>query len=182
MGITEKVIEKMYEYGASQVARIDGKDVPYEVSFRDLCVQNSCGRYGKSYGCPPYIGEAKDMITEAQSYNKAIVYQTIYELEDSYDIEGMLESGIIHNEIAKKIKTICKEDKVEEFIVMGCGSCDKCSRCACLDNKPCYFPEEIMASTDSYCVYVSELAKRCDMKYVNGQNTVTYFGMLLLRG
>ena len=36
-----------------------------------------------------------------------------------------------------------------------------------------------MASLEAYGIHVSKLAKAADMKYINGQNTVTYFGGVL---
>jgi hypothetical protein len=36
-----------------------------------------------------------------------------------------------------------------------------------------------MASLEAYCINVSALASSADMKYINGQNTVTYFGAVL---
>ncbi|MBM3710008.1 MAG: DUF2284 domain-containing protein, partial [Actinobacteria bacterium] len=34
-------------------------------------------------------------------------------------------------------------------------------------------------SLEAYCMNVSTLAELCNMKYINGQNTVTYFGAFL---
>ena len=175
------IVDKIYEYGDLNVVEISGEDVEYNEDFRQLCIQNSCGRYGKSYGCPPYVKEAKDMIADAKKYKRAIVYNTVHKLEDSYDFEGMQEAGLNHNKIAIKIKKYCNNNGIYDLISMGCGSCSICETCACLENKPCHFPEEFVPSTDSYCVYVSELAKTCGLKYINEKDTVTYFGLLLLR-
>ena len=39
--------------------------------------------------------------------------------------------------------------------------------------------EQAMPSLEAYGVNVSQLAKTAEMKYVNGQDTVTYFGAVL---
>ena len=46
-------------------------------------------------------------------------------------------------------------------------------------NEPCRHPELAMPSLETYGINVSELAASSGMKYINGQNTVTYFGALL---
>ena len=38
-----------------------------------------------------------------------------------------------------------------------------------------------MASLEAYGVNVSELASASGMKYINGQNTVTYFGAVFFQ-
>jgi hypothetical protein len=38
-----------------------------------------------------------------------------------------------------------------------------------------------MASLEAYGFNVSRLAAAADMKYINGQNTVTYFGAVLFK-
>ena len=40
----------------------------------------------------------------------------------------------------------------------------------------CRFPDRAMSSLEAYGVNVSELAVQCGMRYINGENTVTYFG------
>ena len=38
---------------------------------------------------------------------------------------------------------------------------------------------KMIASLETYCVNVSQLANKCGMKYTNGANTVTYFSAIL---
>ena len=40
-------------------------------------------------------------------------------------------------------------------------------------------PDKALASLEAYCISVSDLAASCGMKYINGQNTVTYFGAVM---
>ena len=48
-----------------------------------------------------------------------------------------------------------------------------------MDGIPCRFPEKAIPSLEAYGINVSRLASAAEMKYINGQNTVTYFGMVL---
>ncbi len=38
------------------------------------------------------------------------------------------------------------------------------------------YQNRAMSSLEAYSVNVSELAAQCNMRYINGTNTVTYFG------
>ena len=66
-------------------------------------------------------------------------------------------------------------------LFMGAGGCRICKRCAKLDNEPCRFPEEAMSSLEAYGANVSALARSAGMKYINGVDTVTYFGAVFLK-
>lgn len=54
-------------------------------------------------------------------------------------------------------------------------------RCAKVDNEPCRFPEKALSSLEAYGVNVSATVKNTEMKYINGPDTVTYFGMVLFK-
>ena len=46
-------------------------------------------------------------------------------------------------------------------------------------NNEVYVPEEAVASLETYGGNVSKLAPAAGMKYINGKDTVTYFGAVL---
>ncbi len=176
-----QLIKQILDLGATGVAEIAVSKMQFEPSFRSLCEANSCGKYGKSWACPPMAGEAQDLIAKAKKYSHAIVYQTVSPLEDSYDIEGMEAACTRHHTLSSKVTELAKKQKLTDFLNLSAGGCSVCSTCAALEDKSCYFPEKRVSSLDAYCVNVSLLAKDCDLKYVNGQNTVTYFSALLIK-
>ena len=47
------------------------------------------------------------------------------------------------------------------------------------DGLPCRFPQKAIPSLEAHGIHVSKLAEACGMRYINGQNTVTYFGAVL---
>ena len=65
------------------------------------------------------------------------------------------------------------------IIQLTAGKCTVCKVCTLIENKPCRFPDKAISSLEAYCMNVSILAKLCHMNYINGQNTVTYFGAFL---
>jgi predicted metal-binding protein len=169
--LTERVID----YGAFKAAVISVDEIKTDIAFRDMCKANLCGRYGRCYTCPPDVGEITELINKLKGYKYALVYQTVGELEDSYDVEGMQEAAKNHAQLVIKIRSKFKEGTLH----LGAGGCPLCERCAKIVNEPCRHPEEAIASLEAHGVNVSELARVSGMKYINGQNTVTYFGAML---
>ena len=68
---------------------------------------------------------------------------------------------------------------ISNVLHLGAGGCGVCKPCAKQSGEPCRFPELAMPSLEAYCINVSELARAAGMKYINGPNTVTYFGAVL---
>ena len=175
-----QLVESIKNLGAYKVAVIAVDKIPFNPEFRKACETNACGMYGQSWMCPPHVGEINELIKQAQGYSWACVYQTVGQLEDSYDIEGMLEAGKQMNNLSGQVrKMLCEE--YPDALFLGAGGCRLCSVCAKREDQPCRYPDQAMSSLEAYGISVSDLAAKCDMKYINGQNTVTYFGAVLFR-
>ncbi len=164
--------------GFSNVSMINVSDIEFEPSLLKLCKMNSCGNYGKNYTCPPLIGNPQDLINHAKSYNKAIVFQKIYHLADSFDIEGMDNSRIDFRNLTHKVNNLCKI-RLDNYLLLTAGGCSECSICGAVTGEKCRFPEKAYPSLEAYSINVSTLAGKSGMKYINGVNTVTYFGAIL---
>ena len=59
------------------------------------------------------------------------------------------------------------------------GACGLCEKCGKETGEPCRHPDRALASLESYGVDVYNTAKHAGLKYTNGPNTVTFFGMVL---
>jgi predicted metal-binding protein len=173
------VMELMQNLGAGKAAFLSGKDIVFDTMFRDICKSNGCGNYGKCYMCPPDVGEIDILIKKAQAFSNAVMYQAVYAIEDSFDFEGMQEAGKAFNLCARRIQEKAKEIFSEPFLHLAAGGCRVCETCAKRDDLPCRYPGEALASLESYGVDVYRTSKSAGLKYTNGENTVTYFGMLL---
>ena len=114
-----------------------------------------------------------------KNFVKAVVFQTISLLEDSFDIEGMTAAKKNHEQITLELKKWANEH-LKHYLLLGAGGCQICKECAAVHQKACRHPEWKTASLEAYGIFVSELAKRCGLKYINGTNTVTYFSTLLI--
>ena len=175
----QSLVEKTLSYGAYKAAVVKTKDIHTDVRFRALCESNACGQYGKCWTCPPDAGQIEQLIEKLYTYEYALVYQTVTQIEDSFDVEGMLEAGTLHNRLILRLQKEFANEPFSKLLHLGAGGCRICARCAKRDNQPCRFPERAVSSLETYGVNVSELAQMSGMKYINGANTVTYFGAML---
>ncbi len=172
------ITDRILELGAYRVGVIKVSDIQFDRRFRDLCESNSCGKYGKCWACPPAAGAIDDLISLAKEFESAIVYQTVGTLEDSYDFEGMMEAGKTHNDLSQVLSEEFKDVGFSRTLHLGAGGCRVCEKCSKLTEEPCRFPDKAMKSLETFGIDVSALAKISGMNYINGQDTVTYFGAL----
>lgn len=165
--------------GATAVGHAKVADMKFDREFRDACAQNVCGKYGNCWMCPPDVGDIDEMIQIAQGFENIFVFQTIGELEDSYDFEGMQDAAVRHNQITFAVAEKVRSHYGSRALIMGAGACHVCARCTKMDDIPCANPEMALPSLEVYGVAVSELAAVSGLKYINGENTVTYFSGIL---
>ncbi len=167
------------DLGAHQASVIRADQIETDRSFRDACASNACGMYGRCHMCPPDVGDIDALMDEISRYDHALVYQTVSELEDSYDYEGMVEARRRTYPIAQSLRKIFAALAVSGALHLGAGGCGVCEICSKRTGEPCRYPELAMPSLEAYGVNVSSLAAAARMKYTNGRNTVTYFGAVL---
>lgn len=168
------LLEKIIEFGASNAGEIKVSDIAFDKSLRKSCEANFCGNYGKNHTCPPGCGDEEELIEKIKKYEDAIIFQTITPLEDSFDFEGMEEAAKNHNKLTYAVWDEAKK-LYPDCTILAAGGCSYCEKCAGIDGEPCRFPEKAITSLEAHCINVSTLAGKAGMKYINGENTVTYF-------
>ena len=129
--------------------------------------------------CPPNVGDIDVLMNEVRKYDYALVYQTVTQLEDSYDFEGMIDAKKRFHPLEQRLRENFDDLKYSNVLYLGIGGCGLCETCAKRTDNPCRFPEKAIPSLEAYGINVSKLAQAAGMKYVNGKDTVTYFGAVL---
>ena len=119
------------------------------------------------------------LMDTVRKYPHAVLYQTIHSIEDSFDIEGMFEAGKRHACVSADIEEELRRMGLRGYLHLSCGGCHLCPVCAKRTDEPCRFPEKALSSLEGYGVDVFNTTKDTPLRYINGQNTVTYFGMVL---
>ena len=163
--------------GASKAEEISINKIIFQPELRVLCEQNACGRFARNYTCPPLVGEVDELIAKLTSFSKAVIWQNIYELEDSFDFEGMMDAQVRHNTMTLEVARQARA-ALDNVLVLAAGGCHLCETCAIQTNEPCRHREDALSSLEAYGINVSKIGEATDMKYINGVNTVTYFSGL----
>ena len=166
----------MTESGVFQYGFVDTGKTRFTQEVRKMCEVNTCRQYGKTWACPPAIGTVEECQARVQQYDKMLVFSVKCDLEDSFDYEGMTAGGEKFKETCRKIHQAVSR-YANDYLILANEGCDKCKECTYPD-APCRFPEQSRGSLEGYGIFVSELAKQAGINYINGANTVTYFGGL----
>lgn len=145
------------------------------------CEANACGKYGRCWMCPPKIGTLDELSARLQCYATGLLIQNVATLEDSWDFEGMDAAMRAHNTMIRTLGAQVRATFPDaEVLPLGCGSCGYCEKCCCPDT-PCRFPDQAISSVEGYGMDVKALVESCGLHYINGVNTVSYVGLILLR-
>ncbi len=172
-------IELALAHGAYKAAYLTASDIVLTAECRTLCAANQCGLYGKCWVCPPAVGEIDTLMATVQSFPRGLLYQTVGTLTDSYDFEGMVSAKQRHTRISYAIEDAIAPLFTQPHLHLSGGGCSLCDTCALVDNRPCRFPDKALSSLEAYGIDVYHTAKNTPLAYINGANTVTYFGLVL---
>lgn len=176
--MVQTLVQIALDCGARGAQYLPGSAVVTDPVFRKICEGNACGKFGRCYMCPPDIGPVEELMAQVKSYAHGILYQTIGTLEDSFDFEGMMEAGQNHNLCSQRIREKLESILPEHLHLTG-GGCHLCERCAKLDDAPCRYPDKALTSLEGCGIDVYRTSQATTLKYINGENTVTYFGIIL---
>lgn len=174
----EELLRRTLAAGAEKAAVIRAEDIAVSSAFRDICAGNACGLYGRCWMCPPDIGEIGVLMARLKTYRRGLLYQTVYAIEDSFDIEGMGEAAAAHAQVSQTVNAALRP-LLPGCLHLSCGGCRLCTRCAKQDGLPCRMPHKALPPMEGYGIDVYNTAKAAGLKYINGQNTVTFFGIVL---
>lgn len=167
--------KNIHEYG-----RVDVKTITIVPGVRELCRQNACGYYGKNHMCPPAIKGIEEWKEEIFSFEHAFVVTKVFPTKNRFDVKAMHEGGVNFENTLRTIRDDADKRYPEKGVrILGAGPCLFCKECTCLTDEPCRFPDKAYPSVEACGVDVVRLSREMNLRYHNGKNTLTYFGMIL---
>lgn len=177
---TDRLVEEALAQGADRAAITETAAISFVEEFRQACEQNTCRKYGTNWVCPPAVGAFADLKARACGYRRGLLFQTVHQLDGSFDWPGMMAAKKVHDGVFRKIVAAVKDrHDLADILALSAGACEVCPRCAYLDDLTCRFPAEAFASLEAYGIDVMNLEKACGLPYYNGEGTVTYAGLIL---
>ena len=177
------------EAGFPACGMLDPQKLSFHEEIRKIC-ESGCRSYGKTWACPPAVGTVDECRERVRSYGKMLLFSRAYLLEDSLDMAGagraMTDFRIRARELGRRLRDPSIEvsagvsggASIGDFRILSNESCDVCGKCA-YPNAPCRRPDQMHHSIEGYGFVVSDLAKEAGIPYMNGKNTVTFFGAVL---
>lgn len=165
---------------ATHASIAEVSDINFNEDFRKLCEQNSCGSYNKNCMCPPAVGLISDLKERALGFKQGLLFQTVHPIATSLDWKGMLEGGVNHTKIFRRILE-CMETNYsfKAILPLNAGPCTYCAKCAHLVGEACHFPDKAVSSVEANGIDVMALVKASGIPYNNGENTVSYVALIL---
>ena len=175
-----KMLQKILkESGIFQYGLVDTANIRFTQEVRAMCEVNTCRQYGKTWACPPAVGTVEECRARVQQYDTMLVFSVKYDLEDSFDYEGMTV-GMLQFKKSCRLLDAALKPYIKDYFILSNEGCDLCSECTYPD-APCRHPDRSHGSLEGYGIFVSELAKQAGIRYNSGADTMTYFGGLVRR-
>jgi predicted metal-binding protein len=106
-----------------------------------------------------------------------LVFTGKYTVEDAYDYEGWIHAMKEFKTISYGMDTVAKK-YLKKYMILSNEGCNMCEICT-YPHAPCRFPWKLQHAIEGYGITVSAVAEKAGVNYMNGENTVTYFGALL---
>lgn len=174
--VFKKYVEENFDHSTS----IPVSGIPFDQEVRTLCEQNSCGKFGQSWTCPPAVGSLEELQKRLTPFRYFLIFYKVYPLEDSFDWAGMMSSVKDFQDRVFKLQKLIKQEK-SDSIVVGAGACLICEKCTFPEKKPCRFPEDALISIEAFGINAMKMMMENGLQYNNGPNTVTYIGGLFYK-
>ena len=155
---------------------IDPKGLEFSQRIRWIC-ENECPMYGKTWACPPGVGEVSDCRAKCLSHENCLMIVTVTEVEDISDMEETLATRPEHEEITNQAAKLMRELGAEPYI-LSTEACAICERCAYLDGQPCRYPEKMHPCVESHGINVIPTMEENGLEFQFGGNVVTWMSLL----
>ena len=170
----KEMVNMALELGFSNAALVTTDRIPVQPSFRICCEDNSCGKYGVNWSCPPDCGTTAQMEQKLREKKYGLILQTTWDI-DYDDGPAIKRCKGQHNSLTRELMARLAGETAGFMI--GASGCSLCEVCALVEGQPCRFPEKMASCMSAYCIYVQRLVEENGMEYDSGPGLVNFFGM-----
>jgi predicted metal-binding protein len=178
----ETALETLKVFLWHEMTSFDPRILSFTQEIRSICESNGCGRYNKVWNCPPAVGSLKELEKSLRVYREAILFTELSWLESPFDWDAMVLGGKSFDKRLALANNHLKQafDGTDTaFKLFGSGMCQSCDSCTYPD-APCRYPDLLFTPIEACGINVVELSQKVGIAYNNGENTVTWFGMILI--
>jgi len=165
--------------GFTHYSQLDVSTLEFLQEIRDMCNPEQCRNYNKSWSCPPACAPLDEIRERVKGYTNGIIVQTVGDLEDSLDWDGIMETGARHKENFSKMREDLNK-KDPSIIAMGAGECKLCDKCTYPD-EPCRHPDKKEVSMEASGLFVSKVCTDNNLKYNYGPEHIAFTSCFLVK-
>jgi len=173
----ELLEEKLAELPLYIYDFVDPRELEFSQRIRWIC-KTECPMYGKSWACPPGVGEVEQCREKCLSYSDCLVVGTVTEVDDIGDMEATLATRPEHEALTNQIREMFRQQGVEPYI-LSTEACAACQRCAFLDGLPCRLPGRMHPCVESHGINLIPSLEENGLPFQYGDNIVTWYSLLL---
>lgn len=173
-----ELLRMAVDAGFAHAAPLEPATIELKAEVREMCADGKCRQYGSRWSCPPGCGTLEECAARLAGYRSGILVQSVGDIEDSMDFEGMMEVEAAHKRRFAALYASLREE-FPELLALGAGCCTQCAECSYPD-APCRFPEKMVSSMEAYGMLVLEVCKRNGLTYYYGPNSIAYTSCFLL--
>ena len=175
--LNKEILENgLAEFPLFSYGFIDPKTLDFTQRVRYIC-SSECPMYGKSWACPPAVGEVEDCRAKCLRYENCLLVSTLTEVSDIANLEETLATRGDHEAITNSIADLMRAQGVSPYI-LSTEACAVCDRCAWLDGQPCRFPERMHPCVESHGINVIPAMEEIGIPFISGTNLVTWVSLL----
>ena len=161
----------LYFYGFLKPDSLEFSD-----RIRYICTAE-CPMYGKTWACPPAVGEVSACQAKCMAYENCLLIGTIAEVRDIADIAETLATRPAHEAITNQVRDLFRDQGTEPY-VLSTEACAECDRCAWLDGKPCRYPDRMHPCVESHGINLIPTLEENGLTFQYGENVVTWFSLI----
>ncbi len=155
---------------------INPKALEFSDRIRYICTAE-CPMCGKTWACPPAVGEVSQCKEKCLAYSNCLMIGTITEVADISNIDETLATRPAHEEVTNAVRELFRQQGVEPY-VLSTEACDICERCSWLDGQPCRHPERMHPCVESHGINLIPTLEENGLDFQYGQNIVTWYSLL----
>ena len=155
---------------------VDPQSLEFSERIRHIC-RTECPMYGKSWACPPGVGEVDACKEKCLGYSKCLMIGTITEVADITDIDETLRTRPAHEKITNQVRDLMREQGIQPYILSS-EACAVCDRCAILDGLPCRMPGRMHPCVESHGIVLTKTLEENGLDFQYGSNMITWYSLL----
>ena len=172
----QKLEEQLSQLPLYVYTYIDPKTLDFSDRIRYIC-KAECPMYGKTWACPPGVGEVPECKAKCSKYNSCLLVGTITEVVGEPSMEQSLATRPEHEKLTNQIRELMRQQGVEPYI-LSTEACSVCERCAYLDGEPCRLPERMHPCLESHGINIIPTLEENGLDFIFGLDVITWYSLL----